>query len=81
MMTATLPRDIRITERQTAQLMGVNLGELQKLTGRGGRHFDPTFPPRENGTHSANAVLAWIAARDADAAPVVASAQSAKGSP
>jgi hypothetical protein len=66
-MATTLPRDIRLTDRQTAQLIGTNLGEILKLSARSGKYHDPTFPPKENGTRCANAVLAWIAARDAKA--------------
>lgn len=68
MMPTFFPRDIRLTDRQTAKLIGTNHGELCKLTAPGGRYFDPSFPRREDGTRSANAVLAWVAARDAKSA-------------
>lgn len=79
-MPSTLPRDIRLTDQQTVHLIGTNYGEILKLTARGGKYFDPTFPPRENGTRSANAVLAWLATRDAKVAPAAAPTQSEKGS-
>jgi hypothetical protein len=79
-MKPTLPRDIRLTDLQTAQLIGANLGELDMLTGRSGKYCDPTFPPRQQGSRSANAVLTWVAARDAKVASTSSAIPSEKGS-
>jgi hypothetical protein len=54
----------RLTTRQTAATIGINLGSLVVLRSRGSRFYDPSFPPMVNQTFDEAAILEWKNASD-----------------
>lgn len=58
------PTSRRLTHRETAAALGINLGDMGKLRSKGARNFDPLFPQQTNATFDESEVLAWRAARD-----------------
>jgi hypothetical protein len=54
----------RLSFRDTAAVLGINLGDMIKLRSNGARNFDPSFPQQTNATFDETEILAWKAARD-----------------
>ncbi len=53
----------RLTLRQTAQLLGGNIGDVLKLCAKDGRFFDPSFPAMARGSFNEAEIRAWLAAK------------------
>jgi hypothetical protein len=55
----------RLTPRETAAVIGGNLGDLVMFRYGGPKYRDPTFPVMVKQTYDEAEVLAWKQARDA----------------
>lgn len=47
----------RLTPRQTADVLGITVDQVMRLSAKGGRFFDPTFPPMHRGAFDETAVM------------------------
>lgn len=57
----------RLTMPQVAQVIGVNLGTLIRMRGRGSSIFDSSLPSMTGGTFSVHEVASWMAVTTAQA--------------
>jgi hypothetical protein len=54
----------RLPPRQTADVLGITVNQVMLFSAKGGRFFDPSFPPRVGGTFSEEAVNAFKQAQE-----------------
>lgn len=59
----------RLTHREVAATLGINLGELARLRAKGSRQYDPTFPLPVGGLFIEAEILAWKKSKEIVAAP------------
>jgi uncharacterized protein (DUF1800 family) len=68
-ITPSTPGNERLTERQAAAELGLNLGQLIQLRANGARLFDPSFPRMlPDRTFVESEILAYKKLRDSRAA-------------
>lgn len=60
----------RLTLREAAATLGLNVGQVLQLRANGGRLFDPTFPKLVNGYFRADEILAWKKSKEDKAARI-----------
>lgn len=71
-MSASIPN--RLTLRETAVTLGLNVGQVLQLRAPGGKFSDPTFPKLTRGHFIADEVIAWKKSKE-DQATQAPSAQ------
>lgn len=58
------PAPRRLSHREAADALGLNISDLFKIRLKGARLFDPSFPKISNGTFDETEIFAWKLARD-----------------
>lgn len=66
-MTHNILNRGRLTMPQVAQVIGVNLGTLIRMRGRGSSIFDSSLPSMTGGTFSVQEVVSWVTIKTAQA--------------